>query len=79
MNASQERPVNSESIPHTIMSTLRCSVCGDRLIEKDHKSLRYSRVMPQLELNKLARSSIAKYESNPTNFMPSEKQPIMPG
>jgi len=30
-------------------------------------------------LNALARSSIAKYESNPTNFMPSEKQPIMPG
>ena len=43
--------MNSESIPHTIMSTLRCSVCGDRLIEKDHKSLRCSRCNAHMEMS----------------------------
>lgn len=43
--------MNSKSIPHTIMSTLRCSVCSDRLIEKDHKSLRCSRCNAHIEIS----------------------------
>lgn len=59
--------------------------CGRRFIQKIankiHQGNSFMLFVDRIgtNLNKLARSSIAKYEANPTNFMPSEKQPIMPG